>query len=141
MALVAASLSPRTRSSTTSAGMVAPGSSCKLVRTARRRPARQVGEPATETYSYCPLPALRPSCPGGGSCRPGWYSSVTVREWRRRGASPAAPRGGARQPPPSWPAPSRAMPPLIVPLVRHSRSSSAASGPVPCSRYCRSLRL
>jgi hypothetical protein len=23
------------------------------------------------TSSYCPLPALRPSWPGGGSCRPG----------------------------------------------------------------------
>jgi hypothetical protein len=32
-------------------------------------PARQPGEAATETSSYWPLPALRPSCPGG-SCRP-----------------------------------------------------------------------
>jgi hypothetical protein len=31
---------------------------------------RRVGEAATETSSYCPLPALRPSSPGGGSCRP-----------------------------------------------------------------------
>jgi hypothetical protein len=31
--------------------------------------------------------------------------------------------------------------PFIVPLGRHSRSSSAASGPVPCSRYCRSPLL
>jgi hypothetical protein len=42
------------------------------------------------------------------------------------------------QPPPSSPAASRALPPLIVPLARHSRSSSAASGPVPYSRRCRS---
>jgi hypothetical protein len=33
---------------------------------------------------------------------------------------------------------SRTVPPLIVPLARHSWLSSAASGPVPCSRYCRS---
>jgi hypothetical protein len=59
----------RASSSTTSPGMAA-GSCCKLVRTARRSPARQVGEPATETSSYRPLPALRPSWPGGGSCRP-----------------------------------------------------------------------
>jgi hypothetical protein len=52
-------------------GRVTPGSSCKLVWTARRSPARQAGEAATETSSYCPLPASRPSCPGGGSCRPG----------------------------------------------------------------------
>jgi ABC-type antimicrobial peptide transport system permease subunit len=26
---------------------------------------------ATEPSSYCPLPALRPSCPAGGSCKPG----------------------------------------------------------------------
>jgi hypothetical protein len=50
---------------------MAAGSSCKLVRPARRSPARQVGEPATEASSYRPLPALRPSWPGGGSCRPG----------------------------------------------------------------------
>jgi len=39
--------------------------------TARRtRQGRKVSEPATGTYSYRPLPALRPSWPGGGSCRP-----------------------------------------------------------------------
>jgi hypothetical protein len=52
-------------------GRVTPGSSCKLVWMARRSPARQAGEAATETSGYCPLPASRPSCPGGGSCRPG----------------------------------------------------------------------
>ena len=36
-----------------------------------RSPARQVGEPATETPSYRPLPVLRPSWSGGGACRPG----------------------------------------------------------------------
>jgi len=41
------------------------------VRTARLGPARHAGEAATETSSYYPLPALRPSCPGGRSCRPG----------------------------------------------------------------------
>jgi hypothetical protein len=82
------------------------------------RQARQIGEAANETSSYCPLPALRPSCPGGGSCRPGWYRSVTAGEWGRRGASPAAPRGGAGQPPPSWQAACRAVPPRIVPLAR-----------------------
>jgi hypothetical protein len=43
------------------------------VRTAPRSPARRIGEAATEpsSYCYCPLPALRPSCPGRGSCRPG----------------------------------------------------------------------
>jgi hypothetical protein len=51
--------------------VMAAGSCCKLVRTARRSPAGQVGEPATETSSYRPLPALRPSWSGGGSCRPG----------------------------------------------------------------------
>jgi len=40
------------------------------VGTARRSPARRIGEAATESSSYCPLPALRPSCPGRGSCRP-----------------------------------------------------------------------
>jgi len=69
--VVAASLTAKSRSSTTSAEMVASGSCCKLVRTACRSPARQVGEPAKETSIYCPAPALRPSCPGGGSCRPG----------------------------------------------------------------------
>jgi hypothetical protein len=64
-----ASLTARTRLSTASPGTTA-GSCCALVRTARRSPARQVGQAATETSSYCPLPALRPSCPGG-SCRPG----------------------------------------------------------------------
>ena len=34
--------------------------------------------------------------------------------------------------------PARAVRRLPVPLTHHSRSSSAASGPVPCSRYCRS---
>jgi hypothetical protein len=69
MALVTASLTGSTTSLTTSPGMAA-GSCYKLVGTARRSPARQVGEPATETSSYRPLPALRPSWPGGGSCRP-----------------------------------------------------------------------
>ena len=55
-----------------------------------------------------------------GSCRPG-SRSVTVREWGRRGASRAAPRGKARQPSLSWPAASRAVPPFIVPLACHSR--------------------
>jgi hypothetical protein len=36
-----------------------------------RSSARQVAEAATETSRYCPPPALRPSCPRGGSCRPG----------------------------------------------------------------------
>jgi hypothetical protein len=49
------------------------------------------------------------------------------------GASPMAPRGSACQPSP--PRASRAVPLFIVPLACHSRSSSAASGPVPCSRY------
>jgi hypothetical protein len=40
-----------------------PGSSTSL---AAGRPRR-----LAITSSYCPLPALRPSCPGGGSCRPG----------------------------------------------------------------------
>ena len=71
MALVAASLTAKTRSSTISAEMVGSGSCCKLVRMACRSPARQVGEPAKETSIYCPVPALRPSCPGGGYCRPG----------------------------------------------------------------------
>ena len=34
-------------------------------------PAREVSEAATLPSSYYPMPALRPSCPGGGSCRPG----------------------------------------------------------------------
>jgi DNA-binding transcriptional ArsR family regulator len=34
--------------------------------------------------------------------------------------------------------PARAVRRLPVPLTHHSRSSSATSGPVPCSRYCRS---
>jgi hypothetical protein len=46
-------------------------SCCKLVRTARRSPARQAGQAAKRTSCYCPLPALRPSWPGGGSWRPG----------------------------------------------------------------------
>jgi hypothetical protein len=70
MALVTASLPGSTTSLTTSPGMAA-GSCCKLVRTAPRSPARDVGEPATETSSYRPLPVLRPSWSGGGSCRPG----------------------------------------------------------------------
>jgi hypothetical protein len=69
-ALVAALLTASTTSSTTSPGMAA-GSCCKLVRPARRSPARQVGEPATELSGYRPLPALRPSWPSGGSWRPG----------------------------------------------------------------------
>jgi hypothetical protein len=40
-------------------------------RTVRRSPARQVGDAARRFPSYGPLPALRPSWPGGGSCRPG----------------------------------------------------------------------
>ena len=70
MALGTASLTGSTTSLTTSPGM-ATGSCCKLVRTARRSPARQVGGPATETSSYRPLPVLRPSWPDGGACRPG----------------------------------------------------------------------
>jgi hypothetical protein len=38
---------------------------------ARPSPARQVGDAARRFPSYRPLPALRPSWPGGGSCRPG----------------------------------------------------------------------
>jgi hypothetical protein len=52
-----------------------------------------------EHSSYRPPPALRPSWPGGGSCRPGKYSSVTVRARGRRGASPAQP--APRQTPPA----------------------------------------
>lgn len=70
MALVAASLTAKTRSSTTSPGMAA-GSSCNAASDGTAQPGRQVGEAAKETSSYCPPPALRPSCPGGGSCRPG----------------------------------------------------------------------
>src|SRR6266511_1010943 len=58
MALVAASLTARTRSSTTSSGMAA-GTSAKLCRMARRSSARQLGEPANEVSMSCPLPALR----------------------------------------------------------------------------------
>jgi hypothetical protein len=67
-ALVAASL---TGSTTLSHPGWRPAAAAKLVRTPRRSPARPVGEPATETSSYRPLPALRSSWPGGGSCRPG----------------------------------------------------------------------
>jgi hypothetical protein len=70
MALVTASLTGSTTSLTTSSGMAA-GSCCKLVRTAPRSLARERRRAATETSSYRPLPALRPSWPGGGSCRPG----------------------------------------------------------------------
>jgi hypothetical protein len=91
-----------------------------------------------ETSSYCPLPALRPSCPGEGSCRPG--STDPSPRGRGGGVAPAQPRPAAE--PASrdrhGPAACRVVPPFIVPLVCHSRSSSAASGPVPCSRYCRS---
>ena len=41
----------------------------QLVRTPPRSPARQVGEPATETSGYRPLPALRPSWPGVSTAR------------------------------------------------------------------------
>jgi hypothetical protein len=53
---------------------MAPGWGRQLLHassTARRSPAGQAAQAATETSSYCPLPALRPSWPGGGSCRPG----------------------------------------------------------------------
>jgi hypothetical protein len=57
--------------------------------------------------------------------------------WRRRGTSPAAPRGNACQPSTASPALSRTVRRLGAPPDRHSRSSSTASGPVPCSRYCK----
>jgi hypothetical protein len=43
---------------------------CRPAESARAARPR-VGEAATGTSSYGPLPALRPSRPGGGSCRPG----------------------------------------------------------------------
>jgi hypothetical protein len=46
----------------------------------------------------------------------------------RRGASRAAPRGGACPPSTPWPHQSRAVRRLPIPLTHHSRCSSAASG-------------
>jgi hypothetical protein len=69
-ALVAASLTSRIRSSTTSPEMAAD-SCCTLVRTVRPSPTRPGRRGGKEPSSYCPLPALLPSWPGGGSCRPG----------------------------------------------------------------------
>jgi hypothetical protein len=108
-----------------------------------RWPAAVAGRTDAQTAGghscYWRLPAAGPSCPGGGSCRPGWYRSVTGRAcgwWG--GASAAAPRGRAGRLSPSWLAASRSVRRLPAALTRHSRSSSAANGPVPCSRYSRS---
>jgi hypothetical protein len=115
MALVAASLTARTRSSTTSPGMAA-GSSCKLVRTARaparhgRSAMRQGDFPAIARCRRCGRHALV-----GGPAGPD--STAPSPDEGEGGVAPAQPLPAAK------PA---------------SRSSSAASGPVPCSRYCRS---
>jgi hypothetical protein len=67
-ALVAASL---TASTTSSHPRWRPAAAASWFARHAAAPARQVGEPATELSGYRPLPALRPSWPGGGSCRPG----------------------------------------------------------------------
>jgi hypothetical protein len=56
---------------------------------ARRSLAGQVGGAATETSSYCSPPALPPSWPGGGSCRPG--STDPSPRGDRAGVAPAQP--------------------------------------------------
>jgi hypothetical protein len=131
MALVAASLTARTRSSATSLWDGA-GSWCTLGPNGTPKAGRQLGEAATTTSSYCPLPALRPSWPGGGSCRPGEYSSVTVRKWGRRGTSPAPPRAGARQPSTSSPALSRTVRRLPAPLTRRRGDRPAGAAAARC---------
>jgi hypothetical protein len=99
MALVAASLTARTRSSTTSLGM-APGASAKLVRMARRSSARQVGEPAPSrphpTWST-PEQAADPRCRLGASGPAGRSRSARGRTAQ---AGPARARGAQLPPDP-----------------------------------------
>jgi hypothetical protein len=111
---------------------------------APRRAGQYEGEPAGPPVGVGPYPdhlpervGDRPSPPTVGACWPQqWiHHRDEWAAWRQPelllAAAPASRQRHGR-------ARSRTAPPLIVPLARHSRSSSAASGPVPCSRYCRS---
>jgi hypothetical protein len=90
MALVTASLTGSTTSLTTSSGMAA-GSCCKLVRTARRSPARQVGEPATETPAIARCRRCgRHGLVEGGPAGPG--SAAPSPDEPGGGVAPAQPR-------------------------------------------------
>jgi len=63
------------------------------------------------------------------------YGSIARDRWRRPRWAPAAEPASRHR---HGRTPARAVRPLSVTLARHSRSSSAAIGPLPCSRYCTS---
>jgi hypothetical protein len=75
---------------------------------------------APKTCSSCTASAANGCCPS--SSFPPWTATAAAPASRQRyGHTPA-----------------RTVRRLPVPLTHHSRLSSAASGPVPCSRYCKS---